>query len=453
MHESLFSYQLTRPYPFKWFTPAVIVGGIIATILFSFINLATNGYVLGAVETLDLNSTITNYTLMWEPLLNKKLIPFCEPHTLQVGTSYYTNNTMLSYRLDSIWEKKGYDNGGPVYAELPYKNQRLYDCTIPKPIVYIEGIGRTSLQISREGYGARVRAAIDCSIDIPEGTRGIQLSASYDLNPDSELWAFPGRDSDTKASLWWGESLLAWHYVQLTTKVQKSEFWNKGDNPLSKGHIQTPVRFTPSKPQDFETSNFFDFSKFSFSAIGDDINFTHKTISSSLIFYDPTLYINRVFYATVMVDLGQQGLNILSDPDLLQFYSKNITSIKHYAMKNSNPYLSKRTSKDLATAPYNTSDNYTLAINPSTISAMYLCQVPIRKSIGSLIVSILIANLVFLQTSYKIFVFSVDYFMVKTDPLTRSCAGCGAETMGDLKEGGFHLVRPIKPGDDDEEEV
>ena len=44
MHESILSYNLSRPYPFRWFTWLVFGGGVIATVLFTVINLAADGY-------------------------------------------------------------------------------------------------------------------------------------------------------------------------------------------------------------------------------------------------------------------------------------------------------------------------------------------------------------------------------------------------------------------------
>jgi hypothetical protein len=44
MHESFFSYNLARPYPYRWFTWVVVTGGLAATTLFSAINLAADGY-------------------------------------------------------------------------------------------------------------------------------------------------------------------------------------------------------------------------------------------------------------------------------------------------------------------------------------------------------------------------------------------------------------------------
>lgn len=44
MHRSVFSYNLSRTYPFKWFSWAVLIGGISAIDLFSVINLTADGY-------------------------------------------------------------------------------------------------------------------------------------------------------------------------------------------------------------------------------------------------------------------------------------------------------------------------------------------------------------------------------------------------------------------------
>ena len=53
MHESVFSYNLSRPYPYRWFTWVVFVGGIIAAALFTVINVAADGYNLRYLETIS----------------------------------------------------------------------------------------------------------------------------------------------------------------------------------------------------------------------------------------------------------------------------------------------------------------------------------------------------------------------------------------------------------------
>lgn len=60
MHQFQFEYSLTRPYPFRWFTPVVIIGGIILLVVFSFINLGANAFDTISVYTNDPNGTKAN---------------------------------------------------------------------------------------------------------------------------------------------------------------------------------------------------------------------------------------------------------------------------------------------------------------------------------------------------------------------------------------------------------
>lgn len=49
MVASNFEYTITRPYPFRWFTPVVLLGGVILFALFTLLNLVTTGYSMESV--------------------------------------------------------------------------------------------------------------------------------------------------------------------------------------------------------------------------------------------------------------------------------------------------------------------------------------------------------------------------------------------------------------------
>lgn len=70
MASSMFDYSISRPYPFRWFTPVVIVGGAIALVLFSFLNLVSTGYYLRYYWALALgplwNVLCPNMSQCWE---------------------------------------------------------------------------------------------------------------------------------------------------------------------------------------------------------------------------------------------------------------------------------------------------------------------------------------------------------------------------------------------------
>ena len=63
-------------------------------------------------------------------------------------------------------------------------------------------------------------------------------------------------------------------------------------------------------------------------------------------------------------------------------------------------------------------------VTPSTIAAQYLCQVPQLKSATSLIISILVADLVFLQALWKIFNLAVSFWLERKQPEAKYCLGC-----------------------------
>ncbi len=139
MHESLFTYNLTRPYPFKWVTWSVIVGGILATALFSTINFAANGYVLEVQYTVDPNGTAKN-TQWFEKApwtLVNKLSANCQPLDIAVNTPLFTTKLSLSYALADIWTE---DQSGniTIYPSLTYLSNTLENCSIKNVKLHLQ---------------------------------------------------------------------------------------------------------------------------------------------------------------------------------------------------------------------------------------------------------------------------------------------------------------------------
>lgn len=59
MAQSFFRYNLSRRFPFGWFTYAVVFGGLLLLVLFSAVNFSANAYELKVVYTNDPSSTLT----------------------------------------------------------------------------------------------------------------------------------------------------------------------------------------------------------------------------------------------------------------------------------------------------------------------------------------------------------------------------------------------------------
>ena len=119
----------------------------------------------------------------------------------------------------------------------------------------------------------------------------------------------------------------------------------------------------------------------------------------------------KSFYSTIMTDLGQTTAtpNILLNETALQYFTQNFTSMQS-TFVNAVPGPANDSYDALKdqTGPLNTS--------VAVILTKYFCQVPRRKSTGTLFVSILVADLVFMQALWKIYNLLTVIWLVHKDP-------------------------------------
>ncbi|KIW89454.1 uncharacterized protein Z519_09610 [Cladophialophora bantiana CBS 173.52] len=128
-------------------------------------------------------------------------------------------------------------------------------------------------------------------------------------------------------------------------------------------------------------------------------------------------------HSTIMTDLGQTGTtttattsdrggvppNLLTNATALQYFSKNITYMQGFIV-NAIPGPANDSYEALK------EETRPLGTSPAVISTKYLCQVPKRKSLGALIISILVAELVFLQALWKVFTLGAEAWLTNKDP-------------------------------------
>ena len=125
----------------------------------------------------------------------------------------------------------------------------------------------------------------------------------------------------------------------------------------------------------------------------------------------PSDSLAKSFYSTIMTDLGQITAtpNILLNATALQFFTQNITFMQDQKI-NAIPGPANDSYEALKdqTGPLN--------MTPSVISTKYLCRVPQRKSIGTIILSVLVADLVFMQVLWKILTLCTEAWLEHRDP-------------------------------------
>ena len=151
----------------------------------------------------------------------------------------------------------------------------------------------------------------------------------------------------------------------------------------------------------------------------------------------------KSFYSTVLADLGQSSTpNILSTDFLLQQYTQNFTTNGTLGNAKPGPATTSYDNLKAQTGP--------LSITPSTIYQQYTCEAPKRRSTGSLIIVVLLADLVFLQALWKVFTLGATWWAGRHDTEAMYCKGCHKSQVGaNGMNGAPHTGRPqaVNPGD------
>ncbi|KAK5060043.1 hypothetical protein LTR84_009927 [Exophiala bonariae] len=106
MYTSIFSYQLSRPYPYRWFTYVVFLGGGAAAIaLFSVISLAANGYTTSLTPTVREELS----TSTWSNTFGKDVLAHDWLHVRPLGG--YGNETRVTNLSDTFTSVSLYADG------------------------------------------------------------------------------------------------------------------------------------------------------------------------------------------------------------------------------------------------------------------------------------------------------------------------------------------------------
>ncbi|ROW07258.1 hypothetical protein VMCG_03807 [Cytospora schulzeri] len=448
-HESLFEYNLTRSYPFRWFTPVTVVGGIIATVLVSFLNVAASGYELAAITSTDPNKTLSDSTWFanWPTWLASTRAS-CAAATMPLQTGLYTNKTALLYTLVSVWR---YDQLGNQMklGSLVYYNNPLSNCNVSSIQVDISS-DLTAGQAALTQVGATMTATVVCLVNRPEGPTYVELVTTYDpIQPEqsAQTCLFLGANATNLASLYWGDSIMRLYWTEVVMKyfdenVHSNKPYYNFAVTLNRDHLPEPATADDLEDMDFirasacwlmplnstgiqHNTDFCDDNTLSVLAQGT----THQKPVPSV--WQPMSVLGKGMWFTVLADMGRDDdamPNMLSHPDLLESLTANM-SVVNETITSAWAWSLRRKVTSLApfVASQSTTNNTELQIYPSVLETNYICQVPKLKTTGTLIVSILVADLVLLQAIWKIYVLSVDRFFISKREDLKYCEGCASK--------------------------
>ncbi|KAF3023600.1 hypothetical protein E8E14_012112 [Neopestalotiopsis sp. 37M] len=453
-HQSLFSYELTRPYPYKWFTPVVTIGAVLFAALFSFLNLGSSGYNLVLKTSHDPNTTIAEgqQSARWPSFLNAAVQPSCQPTDIDVNSQFFTNNSALLYTLTAVWQES--EGVITFLPSLTYQNNILEDCSISAIEHDVEQLDRSPVQIAYNMENVAVTTFATCSITSNIGLVFFNMTQVYNYVPSTISLSGQGtflatnfltRDQDSRTALWWGESLLSAYWVQMSYLLQQARK-NKTDDDQF-GIRKGLMYFTPSdgSTKRINDLDFFDLDYRFYTETNEGRTFSvifpnSQTEMTSVANLDrletyPNVWIAadslaKSAYSTIMADLGQTSSqpSIFADTTTLEYFSQNISFVtQNYINTYPGP----------ADKPFDSAKdaNITLTFPPSVISATYFCQVPQLKSATNLIVAILVADLVLLRAIWQIYKLGTQAYLVRTRPGSEFCQGCLALSGNEIVNG------------------
>lgn len=310
-------------------------------------------------------------------------------------------------------------------------------------------------QITQAACRIDVRAFSACTFDGPSGQTTFNLISLY--NPYQPYYSpgssgFINTDNITSASLWWAQQLLTAYWLDTNIAVY-STIGNTSTTYNSAFGIEQGFAnfYRNSEQNDIAELDFFDV-QFQFNGLIDGTYF-YGTNSAKALIEDssvagtggPPIWLQadrlaKSMYSAVLTDLGQTNVpkssNIVLSPDTLQTYSQNFSALHNMGNIIGVP-IGIRT--EIADGTYDslkdTIELGPLQVTPSVITTNYLCSVPRWKSTGSIFISVLLADLVFLQAAWVIYCMVVQRFFVRS-ATANYCEGClnGADDLHPLRD-------------------
>ncbi|RKK25648.1 hypothetical protein BFJ66_g2352 [Fusarium oxysporum f. sp. cepae] len=395
MHSSWFSYPITRPFPFRWFTPVAIVGGLILMVLFTIINLASSAFYLKPIFTDDPNGTTTQSVrwfmkapLNWDNNMKVK----CQPKILSVGDRVFSTNLGFQYSVKALTSSDDDSDFRKTYPSIAYLNNTLEDCYLTRVDINLrKSDARASNSWWLSWITTFTDATASCNVMTSEGLVNITLGVEYTGQSDHIYDYVIEDDYKTHATL----------------------------NDTSFIKTDPKNQFVP--------------------VVWESLHYT------------------RILHSLIAVDLGNQNApNLLLDKKDLQYaiLPPDDPNRKNGSFLNDSSLTGQATRYAQIPTPgaplpptdknlvllNETYDRFAsemgpLESNDATIVSQYLCSVPQSKSPGIMLLAILLADLVFLQAAWVIYNWIAGSMLSESQMQT--CQGCAESPVQVIEKEGL----------------
>lgn len=459
---SSFSYSITRQYPYKWFTPTAVVGGIVLTVLFSAINFFSNAYNMIIITTNNPDVVEANHWSGKVPgSLTSKIQPKCEDAIIPIGSTVNTNQTALSYQLVRVQDNPG----------LTYHNKPLRDCDVTQILIDFQTEnGRQAALMDRSGWGVTVSADITCSIPNKQDPyKTLDLRARYDPLSSS---AAPGVstlirvNASTPAFLWSETLLLAFWTETVTAITTQTSQYSDTEAMVPRYNLSSGYLAFKRPHTDIKSPSFFLAGQYAFfsanatqkalkGSFNSQQNTSYETLTTAGNVTWPNIWtpadrLAKAMFSALSADLGQNDRIIIAadgsptdwsmvtTPDSLHYWTQNLTQIWEASTIADKKSLLGYGWMQIE--QYTNTDAKALVFTPSVLAATYTCSVPRIKSGANVFISVLIADLVLLRAAWSLYNYLVEYFVKTRCVDANLCLGCVQQRREDEAGGDGHFV-------------
>ncbi|KAG9668451.1 hypothetical protein KCU99_g8182, partial [Aureobasidium melanogenum] len=455
-----FSYNVTRDYPYKWFTPVAIIGGIVLTALFSAINFFSTAYNMVSITTDNPQDYGAEIYKMWlyTRLLTIKFRPTCDNAVLSAESSLRTNHSRFDYQLVDI------SNGDPT---LSYDNQALAQCYASRVMLdFSTWYDRSAAQINVSSWGLHVTVDLQCQLDPNQyEIEEFILRTHYDPFIDSRTsqTTLTWNLALSPASKWAEVLMLAFWKETITAMSSQTQTSLGSDDTMTRhnlthGYVQLDNYSSKHRSKAMTDDDYFDSMSCVFIDATKSVKYTASastsgysgTLNESYVhstawpnIWTPVDHLAKAVLSAAYVDLGQASAannSMVSNADSLRYWTANLSRIVDRSSVNIGIRIGDHhvniTDYDTdAALPMD--DEYKMGTpdwdqtSRAAFLTTYTCHVPQLKPPFNIFVSILVADLVFLRTVWSLYNFMVAYFLKSRHPNANICDECLARKKED----------------------
>ncbi|KAG8988020.1 hypothetical protein FRB93_004303 [Tulasnella sp. JGI-2019a] len=351
-----FSYNASRDFHGRWFIPLVIIASTISLCILIPINFALTGY-----ETLSVfQSDFSKVPDLWFWRFGNKPESVCDPRTLNAGDTFITNRGLLTWTIDTIFEEPPLDLYGnetelsPVLPRMRYSGHSLDNCDIMN----------LAVSVNSQALYATFNANVICNdADFPVLMRTSYFTDFLGDNSQSisNTLSSQAAMGESRVDLYLGHAAFdVWSGLNVPTSLFSLYFPNVLCHTSQLGMIDPSCTAVPVNIDDvYTTLSTATLSSFSDAYSSD----TYSTGVQNAV---------QLLIAIVRLDLGSVfSNNFFVYPNVLD------------ATISSNTTLYQTLQSNNSTLP-----GLGDTSRPAVIDSQYLCHVPQRKPIGSIIATL-----------------------------------------------------------------